>query len=146
VTAFVLWAITAGAAAQTPPAEPPPETHQHGDHETGDQLPTTPPHQAMASGTSWLPDDTPMNALHRRAGAWDVMLHGNVVVQYLADQGARGHDQLGSINWLMLMADRGLAGGRASRPAAVRPCTTGSIRTICSWSSQRSTIALWARV
>src|SRR5262249_12051360 len=37
------------------------------------------------SGTSWLPDDTPMFAVHREAGPWTLMAHANVFVQYLRD-------------------------------------------------------------
>ena len=63
------------------------------------------------SGTSWLPDATPMYALHRERGSWEVMGHGNVFLQYLYDQGPRGFDQWGSINWLMGMARRPAGGG-----------------------------------
>ena len=66
------------------------------------------------SGTSWLPDETPMYARHIRAGQWELMLHGNAFVQY-DKQGygdnKRGDSQFGSVNWGMLMADRELGGG-----------------------------------
>ncbi|MSR22291.1 MAG: response regulator transcription factor [Gemmatimonadetes bacterium] len=63
------------------------------------------------SGTSWLPDATPMAAVHFMAGPWELMVHGNVFVQYI-DQGSdRGDSQFGSINWLMGMARRSWAGG-----------------------------------
>jgi hypothetical protein len=52
-----------------------------------------------------------MEAVHGRAAGWDLMLHGNVFLQYLWDGGERGRDQLGSINWGMGMASRPLAGG-----------------------------------
>src|SRR5690349_18444734 len=29
------------------------------------------------SGTSWLPDVSPMYAVHLNAGVWNVMIHGN---------------------------------------------------------------------
>jgi hypothetical protein len=63
------------------------------------------------SGTSWLPDDTPMYALHKQAGAWTLMAHGNAFLQYLHESGDRGSDQFGSINWFMGMADRNVGGG-----------------------------------
>ncbi len=63
------------------------------------------------SGTSWLPDETPMHALHATAGPWLLMAHGNAFLQYLKEGSDRGSDQLGSINWVMGMARRPLAGG-----------------------------------
>jgi hypothetical protein len=65
-----------------------------------------------ASGTAWLPDATPMYGIHRAAGSWQLMGHGNTFAQLLYDSGDRGHDQFGSINWMMGMAHRNLAGGR----------------------------------
>ena len=65
-----------------------------------------------ASGTAWLPQVTPMYAYHREVGDWQLMLHGNAFLQYLRDSGDRGHDQLGSINWVMLMARHEVGAGR----------------------------------
>ena len=64
------------------------------------------------SGTAWLPDTTPMYAVHGRAGQWEIMGHGNAFVQFLDETGNRGSRQFGSINWMMGMARRPLAGGR----------------------------------
>jgi hypothetical protein len=64
------------------------------------------------SGTSWLPDTTPMYAVHRQAGDWLLMLHGNAFVQYLHEGGQRGAAQTGSSNWLMAMAQRPAGAGR----------------------------------
>ncbi len=68
------------------------------------------------SGTSWLPDASPMLANHFAAGAWDFMFHYRAFVYYDrqndADQARRGDDQFGSVNWAMLMAGRDLARGR----------------------------------
>ncbi len=72
------------------------------------EQPTRP---AEGSGTSWLPADTPMYAIHRDAGGWMLMFHGNVFVQYLHDSGDRGSNQTGSVNWFMAMADRSLGDG-----------------------------------
>lgn len=63
------------------------------------------------SGTSWLPDRTPMYALHGMAGSWLLMLHGNVFVQYIDEGSDRGASQFGSANWFMGMARRPLGGG-----------------------------------
>jgi hypothetical protein len=65
-----------------------------------------------ASGTAWLPDATPMYGIHYEAGPWQLMWHGNGFAQFLYDSGDRGHEQAGSINWMMGMARRDLAGGR----------------------------------
>lgn len=64
-----------------------------------------------ASGTSWLPDSSPMYAYHRMTGSWLVMLHGNAFLQYIRDGGDRGDDQFGSTNWGMGMARRKVGGG-----------------------------------
>jgi hypothetical protein len=64
------------------------------------------------SGTAWLPDASPMYAVHRQLGAWALMGHSNGFTQFLYDAGDRGSDQLGSINWAMGMAHRPVRGGR----------------------------------
>ena len=64
------------------------------------------------SGTAWLPDATPMYAMHRRVGSWQLMAHGNAFVQFLHESGDRGNDQGGSVNWVMGMARRNAGGGR----------------------------------
>jgi hypothetical protein len=58
------------------------------------------------SGTSWLPDSTPMYAHHRTSGQWTLMLHGNVFAQYISEGSDRGDDQFGVVNWVMGMARR----------------------------------------
>jgi hypothetical protein len=64
------------------------------------------------SGTAWLPDDTPVYAIHRQHGVWTLMAHTNVFLQVLHESGSRGEDQAGSINWIMGMARRDLGQGR----------------------------------
>ena len=68
-----------------------------------------------ASGTSWVPDATPMAAHHVEKGPWSVMLHGALFLQYLHEWAPihRGSHQAGSINWFMAMARRHAGGGRA---------------------------------
>jgi len=91
-----------GAAA--PVQEPMPHDMQHmHDMATMGMRPAR-----EGSGTSWLPDDTPMYAVHRQAGDWTLMAHANAFVQYLNDSGDRGSAQVGSINWFMGMADRAI--------------------------------------
>ena len=64
------------------------------------------------SGTSWLPDATPMYAGHSMKGPWTLMFHDNAFLQYLKESGKRGDDQFGSINWAMGMAQRNAGPGR----------------------------------
>jgi hypothetical protein len=81
------------------------------------------------SGTSWLPDETPMYALHGDANGWMLMLHANGFLQYLNETGERGSEQFGSINWVMGMAQRKAGGGQlvlrgmmSAEPATIRGC------------------------
>ena len=125
----------AAQVSQPPPTtpqhehEPPPpqpggsQPHDHGVMTQGAMS-----HARESSGTAWLPDASPMYAIHREHGAWEVMLHGNLFVQYLDDAGDRGHDQFGSINWVMGMAYRNVGTGRLGlrgmfslEPVTVRP-------------------------
>ena len=53
-----------------------------------------------------------MHATHAMLGRWDLMVHGVAFMQYDQQNGPRGSNQLGSVNWGMLMAGRSLGGGR----------------------------------
>jgi hypothetical protein len=66
----------------------------------------------MGSGTTWIPDEVTLPSRHFTAGDWRLMLHGFLFGQYNRQNGPRGDDQIGSLNWAMLMADHSLAGGR----------------------------------
>src|SRR5213080_4425993 len=70
------------------------------------------PESRMGSGTSWLPDASPMNAAHIALGDWTLMLHGKGFAQYDWQGGPRGSNQLGFVNWAMAAASRPLCGGR----------------------------------
>jgi len=70
------------------------------------------PMKRMGSGTTWIPDATPLPSREGMAGSWFLMVHGFGFVQYDAQGGSRGDEQFGSLNWGMLMASRDLAGGR----------------------------------
>jgi hypothetical protein len=70
------------------------------------------PMDRMGSGTSWIPDAVTLPSRHFTAGSWSLMLHGFAFGQYIRQGGSRGDDQLGSLNWAMLMASRTVAGGR----------------------------------
>jgi hypothetical protein len=66
----------------------------------------------MGSGTTWIPDEVTLPSRHIMLDGWRLMLHGFLFGQYDRQFGPRGSDQLGSLNWAMLMADHALAGGR----------------------------------
>jgi hypothetical protein len=62
------------------------------------------------SGTSWLPDASPMYGIMLQGGEWSYMLHGNIAARYtrqdLFNKGSRGDEQFGAPNWFMGMAQR----------------------------------------
>lgn len=62
------------------------------------------------SGTSWLPDASPMYGIMLNSGKWSYMVHGNIALRYtkqdLGNKGSRGNDQLDAPNWFMGMAQR----------------------------------------
>src|SRR5438874_7480839 len=70
------------------------------------------PETRMGSGTSWLPDASPMHAAHHMLGRWTLMVHGKVFFQYDWQGGSRGSNQLGIVNWAMAVASRPLGGGQ----------------------------------
>ncbi|HEX6940767.1 MAG TPA: hypothetical protein VF158_15230, partial [Longimicrobiales bacterium] len=79
------------------------------------------------SGTAWLPDFSPMYAVHATAGRWELMLHGNIFLQYIDEGSDRGDENFGSVNWIMGMARRPLGGGVVSLRAmlSAEPLTVG---------------------
>ena len=116
-------------AARPPDAAPAQEPMPHDMQHMHDMGSMAMPPSRNGSGTSWLPDDTPMYAVHRQAGDWTLMAHANAFVQYLRDSGDRGTSALGSINWFMGMADRtigrghlGFRGMVSLEPWTIRGC------------------------
>lgn len=123
--------VCAQGTAAPPPAPQQPSHQQHAQ--------PAPRHMMMmpgplgismtrdGSGTSWLPDRSPMRAIHRQAGSWEFMVHNNVFVQYITENGARGDDQLGSINWVMGMARRKVGRGdfMIRSMVSIEPWTVG---------------------
>jgi hypothetical protein len=80
----------------------------------GMQMPSRPfdiPMTRMGSGTSWLPDASPMRAYHFMADGWMLMVHGDADLYYTHQGTRRGDDQVGSTNWGMLMAMHPLGQG-----------------------------------
>jgi hypothetical protein len=81
---------------------------------SGPSMPPRPfgiPMTRMGSGTSWLPDASPMRAYHVMPGGWTLMVHGDVDLYYDHQGSGRGDDQAGSTNWAMLMAMRPVGTG-----------------------------------
>jgi hypothetical protein len=62
------------------------------------------------SGTSWLPDNSPMYGYMYHKGKWMYMLHGNTFIRYnkqdLFNQGTRGDDKFDVPNMWMFMGQR----------------------------------------
>jgi hypothetical protein len=65
----------------------------------------------LGSGTSWLPDASPMRAIDWTAGRWMLMAHGAVFGQFDEQTGLRGDRQVGIADHEMLMALRAAGGG-----------------------------------
>jgi hypothetical protein len=106
--------------------EPDPQQGESEHHHGG---PGGIPMNRDGSGTSWLPDESPMYALHKQAGGWMLMMHSNIFLQYLNETGDRGSDQVGSINWVMGMAHRNAGKGQlmlrgmlSAEPATIDGC------------------------
>ena len=122
---FALLAL--GTTAGQAQAQSTADAHQHMQMGHEQEMAMRPAREG--SGTSWLPDETPMYGVHRQAGPWTLMAHGNAFLQYLRESGDRGSDQAGSINWFMGMADRragdghlGLRGMISVEPWTIRGC------------------------
>jgi hypothetical protein len=67
-----------------------------------------------ASGTSWQPESTPMEAIHGQAGAWSTMLHGFINLAAADAGGPRGDSKIFSQSMFMGMAHRQLGAGSLS--------------------------------
>lgn len=87
-----------------------PAQAQH-DMSTAMQGPLGISHERMGSGTTWMPDSSPMHATHRMLGDWTMMLHGVAFAQYDRQGSERGDAQLGIVDWEMLMAMRRVGTG-----------------------------------
>ena len=67
--------------------------------------------ERMGSGTTWIPDAVTLPSRHFMGTGWNAMLHGFVFAQYDRQDGPRGDEQFGSLNWGMLMASRKVGEG-----------------------------------
>jgi hypothetical protein len=71
-------------------------------------------HAREGSGTSWMPDSSPVQAHHLMAGDWMLMLHYAATVGYDDQWSDRGSRRFVSTNWLMGMASHPLLGGQVT--------------------------------
>lgn len=85
-------------------------------------------HARIGSGTSWLPDSSPMHALHTTWGSWNIMFHGSASLIYNDQLSRRGDTQLGLVDWEMLMAMRPMGRGLLHLHAmtSLEPATIGA--------------------
>ena len=117
IVAVLGWAVCAEPViAQTATSQAPAHEHVAAEtpHEEHAAMMTGPlgiTRARTGSGTAWLPDLTPVYAIHRQFGSWNAMLHENLFLQYVHEGTERGDDQLGSVNWIMGMTERRAAGG-----------------------------------
>jgi hypothetical protein len=89
------------------------QEHEHMDH-AGAQVVAPAfrvPHGREGSGTSWLPDSSPVFAHHFVAGDWTLMLHYSAEAGYDVQWGDRGSSRFAAVNWIMGMASHPLLGG-----------------------------------
>ena len=117
----IYWVVLSSAIAispavslaqhEHPPSGSPPQTTEQHQHPSPMNSTAGAPMGRDGSGTSWLPDVTPMYAIHGTSGEWQTMLHGIAFLQYLRDATPRGQRQFGSINWFMASARRPAAAG-----------------------------------
>lgn len=86
------------------------------------------PHTRLGSGTSWQPEAAPHYGWHFVRSGWSLMVHGVAYAEYDRQLGKRGDDQMGSINWAMLMAMHSLWGGMLHLHGmmSAEPATIGS--------------------
>lgn len=85
-------------------------------------------HIRMGSGTSWMPDSSPMFANHKMLGDWTAMLHGVAFGQYDYQGSDRGDNQLGILDWEMAMLMRQVGSGllHLHGMVSLEPATIGA--------------------
>ena len=127
LTAVLLFLIATVALAQ----EPASDQHHHHDESSMAGLFAA----REASGTAWIPEESPMFGIDRTIGQWTAMIDGSAFVQFLYEPGdfhrtgGVSNDQFSSANWLMAMARRPAGKGRvglramvSAEPWTVRDC------------------------
>ena len=86
------------------------------------------PDSRAGSGSSWLPDASPLHAVHFPAGTWTLMLHGAAFALYDDQGSSRGANRVAMVDWAMLAASRDVGEGRLEMRAmlSTEPWTVGS--------------------
>ena len=68
------------------------------------------PMNRNGSGTSWLPDASPVYGLMIHSKKWMYMFHGNIALRYtkqdIGNKGNRGDEKFDAPNWFMAMGQR----------------------------------------
>jgi hypothetical protein len=116
-----------GRAQEQPGPLPLPPQHEHPHDSTASELFAA----RDASGTAWVPYESPVYGVHWNAGRWQVMLHGTAFAQLLYEPGEKHRTggfesgQFSSVNWVMAVARRGAGAGRVGlrAMASVEPWT-----------------------
>lgn len=85
------------------------------------------PQSCMGSGTSWLPDASPLRDVPFMPGQWMLSLQGKAYLQYVNQSTRRGDTQLAITDWEMLMAMRSVGQGqlRFNLMTTIEPLTLG---------------------
>jgi hypothetical protein len=104
-------------------AQEPAGSEQH--HHHGDSVMAELFAPREASGTAWIPDQSPMFGIERTIGPWTAMIDGSAFVLFLYEPGdfhrtgGVGNGQFSSANWLMGMARRPAGKGRVGARAMI---------------------------
>jgi hypothetical protein len=87
-------------------------THDHGAHEHEMEMKSSinvaDPMNREGSGTSWLPDSSPMYGYMKMFGDDMLMLHGAIFPRYTNVSSDRGDDRIDAPNWVMAMYSHSL--------------------------------------
>jgi hypothetical protein len=108
---FLVLVAARPALAQQP-------TDPHAQHQNAAHTSMTLFPAREASGTAWLPEETPMFGVMRTFGSWTAMIHGSVFGQFIYEPGeihrtgGFSSTQASSVNWGMLMLRRPAGAGR----------------------------------
>jgi hypothetical protein len=107
-------------------ADPAMQHGAHSGHEMRGMFGTYPA-QRESSGTSWQPESSLMEGIHRTSGAWTFMVHGFADLVYTHQGGPRGNAKGFGPTMGMLMAQRPVGGGTFGARAmlSIDPATVG---------------------
>ena len=104
------------------------QTHHH-EHDMKMDSSDMTAHHPHSSGTSVLPESSPMRMAMYHSGGWMFMLHGSAFVRYTNQGGLRGGHKLDAPNWGMVVAEREIETNgslRLSAMLSLDPLTEGS--------------------